>query len=77
MSSGKLAELRKLRFRDGTRGHWCLKDAEAGEEGELIQKGVYREEGTTTHFSILDWRILWTKEPDRLQFMELQRVGQD
>lgn len=39
MSSGKLAELRKLRFRDMIGGHWCLKDAEAGEEAELIQKG--------------------------------------
>ena len=28
----------------------------------------------TTHFSILAWKILWTKEPGRLQFMVLQRV---
>ena len=33
------------------------------------------EEKRTTHSSILAWRIPWTKEPGRLQSMELQRVG--
>ena len=28
-----------------------------------------------THSSILAWRIPWTEEPGRLQFMGLQRVG--
>ena len=28
-----------------------------------------------THFHILAWRIPWTEETVRLQFMELQRVG--
>ena len=28
-----------------------------------------------THSSILAWRIPWTEEPDRLQFMGSQRVG--
>ena len=32
------------------------------------------EKGTATHSSILAWRIPWTKEPGRLQFMGLQRV---
>jgi len=27
--------------------------------------------------SILDWRIPWTEETGRLQFMGLQRVGHD
>ena len=27
------------------------------------------EEGMTTHSSILAWRIPWTEEPGRLQFM--------
>ena len=27
------------------------------------------EKGTATHSSILSWRIPWTEEPDRLQFM--------
>ena len=30
-----------------------------------------------THSSILAWRIPWIEEPGRLQFMGLQRVGQD
>ena len=30
-----------------------------------------------THFSILAWRIPWTKEPGRLQSMGSQRVGHD
>ena len=35
------------------------------------------EEGTTTHSSILAWRIPWTEEPGGLQSVELQRVGHD
>ena len=30
-----------------------------------------------THSSILPWRILWTKEPGRLQSIGSQRVGHD
>ena len=33
------------------------------------------EKGMTTHFSILAWRIPWTEEPGRLQFMGSQRDG--
>ena len=33
------------------------------------------EKEMTTHFSIFAWRIPWTEEPGRLQFMELPRVG--
>ena len=33
--------------------------------------------GMATHPSILAWRIRWTEEPGRLQFMGSQRVGQD
>ena len=29
------------------------------------------------HSSVLAWRISWTEEPDRLQFMGLHRVGHD
>ena len=29
------------------------------------------------HSSILVWKIPWTKEPGRLQFMGSQRVGHD
>ena len=35
------------------------------------------EKGLSTHSTILVWRIPWTKEPGGLQFMGLQRVGQD
>ena len=35
------------------------------------------EEGMAIHYSILAWRIPWTKESGRLQSMGLQRVGQD
>ena len=35
------------------------------------------EEGIATHSIILAWRIPWTKEPGRLQSMELQEVRHD
>ena len=35
------------------------------------------EKGTATHFSILAWRIPWTKEAGGLQFMGLQKVRHD
>ena len=33
------------------------------------------EKEMAIHSSILAWRIPWTEEPDELQSMELQRVG--
>ena len=33
------------------------------------------EKGTTTHSSILAWRIPWTEEPSRVQSMGSQRAG--
>ena len=35
------------------------------------------EKGMVTHSSILAWKIPWTEEPGRLQFMGSQRVGLD
>ena len=35
------------------------------------------EEGMATYFSILTWRVPWTKEPGGLQSIRLQRVGHD
>ena len=32
---------------------------------------------TATYFSILAWRVPWTEEPGRLQFMGQQRVRHD
>ena len=33
--------------------------------------------GIATDSSILAWRVPWTEEPDKLQFMESERVGHD
>ena len=35
------------------------------------------EKEMATHSSILAWKIPWTEEPGKLQFMGLQRVGHD
>ena len=35
------------------------------------------KEEMATQSSILDWRIPWTEEPGRLQFVEYQRVRHD
>ena len=35
------------------------------------------EKGLAVHSSMLAWRISWTEEPGRLQFMGLQRVRHD
>ena len=35
------------------------------------------EKGMATHSSILAWRIPWTEEPGRIQFMWSQRVRYD
>ena len=35
------------------------------------------EEGMVTHSGILAWRISWTEESGRLQFMGSQRVRHD
>ena len=35
------------------------------------------EKEMATHSSILAWKILWTEEPGRPQFIESQRVEHD
>ena len=35
------------------------------------------EKEMAIHSSTLAWKIPWMEEPDRLQFMGLQRVGHD
>ena len=35
------------------------------------------EKGMATHSSILAWRIPWTEEPEKLQYMGLQIVEHD
>ena len=42
----------------------------------LGQKDLLEKE-MATHSSTLAWKIPWTEEPGRLQFMGSQRVGQD
>ena len=52
----------------------------AGDPGSIIQSLGQEdplEKGIATHSSILAWRIPWTEDPGRLQFMGLQRVGHD
>ena len=44
--------------------------------GSLGQKDPLEKE-MTTHSRILAWEIPWTEEPDGLQSMGSQRVGQD
>ena len=34
------------------------------------------EKGKATHSSILTWRIPWTEEPVKVQYLGLQRIGQ-
>ena len=41
-----------------------------GQEGPL-------EKGKATHSRTLVWKISWTEEPRRLQFMVSQRTGHD
>ena len=36
-----------------------------------------QEKGMATHSSILAWRIPWTEDSGRLEFMGLQRVRHD
>ena len=42
----------------------------------LIQEDPLEKE-MATHCSILAWKIPWTEEPGRLQFLGLQRIGHD
>ena len=42
----------------------------------LVWEGLL-EKGMTTQYSILAYRIPWTEEPGRLQFMRSQRVRHD
>ena len=46
-----------------------------GHLGSIPGLGDPLEKELATHSSTLAWKILWTKEPSRLQSMESQRVG--
>jgi len=43
--------------------------------GDVRDAGLIPEKGTATHSSILAWRITWTQDPGRVQYIGLQRVG--
>ena len=46
------------------------------QDGLLSQEDPW-EEGMAIHSSILAWKIPWTEEPGRLQFIGFQRLRQD
>ena len=48
---------------------------DARDAGLIPGSGSSPGVGIDTYSSILAWKILWTEEPGRLQFMGLQRVG--
>ena len=48
-----------------------------GDLGSISGSRRYLKKGMATHSSILAWRIPWTEEPSGLQFLRLQRVGED
>ena len=44
---------------------------------QILSQEDLLEQEMATHSSILAWKIPWTEEPDRLQFMGSQKVGHD
>ena len=44
---------------------------------QILSQEDLLDQEMATHYSILAWKIPWTEEPDRLQFMGSQRVGHD
>ena len=44
----------------------------AGDLGSMLGQEDPQEKKMATHSSILAWRIPWTEDPGRLQFMGLQ-----
>ena len=60
-------------FSDGSEGRETA--CNAGVPGSIAGWGDPLEKEMATHFSILAWRIPWTKEPGGLQSMGSQRVG--
>ena len=48
-----------------------------GDHGSVPGLGRSPEKAMATHSSTLAWKIPWTEEPGRLQFMGSLRVGHD
>ena len=49
----------------------------AGDMGLIPGLGRSSKGGQATHSSILAWRVPWTEEPGRLQFIGSQTAGHD
>ena len=54
----------------------CLPAMQETQVQSLVQEDILEKE-MATHSSTLAWTIPWTEEPDRLQFMESQKVRHD
>ena len=59
-----------------TQSRVCLQCGRPG-FNPWVRTILWRRKWWPTHSSILAWRIPWTEEPGRLQFIGSQRVGQD
>ena len=46
-------------------------------KNKIKLKKKKKKKEMATHFSIFAWKIQWTEEPGRLQYMGCQRVGSD
>ena len=51
--------------------------ADARDAGSISEVGRFPGVGNVSPLRILVWKIPWTEEPGRLQFLGSQRVGQD
>ena len=49
----------------------------AGDPGSIPESGRSPGEGNGTPIQYFAWKMPWTEEPDRLQYMGLLRVGHD
>ena len=83
LQAGRLSFLPPGNFpTQGSNPHLFTSMSPALAEGFLtpwVRKGMgfHPGKGTTTHSSVLAWRILRTEEPGGLQSMRSQRVGHD
>ena len=71
-----------MSFPDGSAGekkkkNWPANAGDRRDLGSIPGSGRSPEKSTTTYTIILAWRIPCTKQPGKLQSMELQRVGHD
>ena len=83
MTTGKTIALTRWTFVGGANGkelaHQCRrhKRLSLSQEDPLEKEMEPLEKEMATQTSILAWRISWTEEPGGLQFIGLQRVGQN